>query len=223
MFVFKKPYITFCVAVIVASSVWSSASMLRDMDSLWVHSILKSTRWVSEHRGFILILRKKQTKWTSFISSFSPESRLSKVTCLTILWAASSSWRGSLKGKCGSRWDSDVPFSDHSELVLLVQKWFYLYPQQNVYSGEKYGAVTLLTSYRRSDHRLRVEVLNAVNLLPMDSNGNNTQNRQNMCVWQLVKGKSNHSKFLNIDLKIGNCTFPVICSLLDFRLNHLLL
>lgn len=45
---------------------------------------------------------------------------------------------------------------------------------QHVYSGEKYGAVTLLTSYRRSDHRLRVEVLNAVNLLPMDSNGRST-------------------------------------------------
>ncbi|XP_068614263.1 protein unc-13 homolog D-like [Brachionichthys hirsutus] len=43
--------------------------------------------------------------------------------------------------------------------------------EQNVYSGEKYGAVTLLASYRRSDQRLRVEVLNAVNLLPMDSNG----------------------------------------------------
>ncbi|CAB1449037.1 unnamed protein product [Pleuronectes platessa] len=43
--------------------------------------------------------------------------------------------------------------------------------EQNVYSGEKYGAVTLLTSYRRSDQRLRVEVLNAVNLVPLDSNG----------------------------------------------------
>ncbi|KAM4623513.1 protein unc-13 homolog D [Polymixia lowei] len=43
--------------------------------------------------------------------------------------------------------------------------------EQKVYSGEKYGAVTLITSYRRSDHRLRVEVLNAANLLPMDSNG----------------------------------------------------
>ncbi|XP_041830237.1 protein unc-13 homolog D [Melanotaenia boesemani] len=43
--------------------------------------------------------------------------------------------------------------------------------EQKVFSGEKYGAVTLLTSYRRSDQRLRVEVLNAVNLLPMDSNG----------------------------------------------------
>ncbi|XP_056153133.1 protein unc-13 homolog D [Lampris incognitus] len=43
--------------------------------------------------------------------------------------------------------------------------------EQKVYSREKYGAVTLLTSYRRSDSRLRVEVLNAANLLPMDSNG----------------------------------------------------
>ncbi|XP_034426967.1 protein unc-13 homolog D [Hippoglossus hippoglossus] len=43
--------------------------------------------------------------------------------------------------------------------------------EQNVYGGEKYGAVTLLTSYRRSDQRLRVEVLNAVNLIPLDSNG----------------------------------------------------
>ncbi|CAB1311816.1 unnamed protein product [Coregonus sp. 'balchen'] len=43
--------------------------------------------------------------------------------------------------------------------------------EQKVYSGEKYGAVTLKASYRRSDLRLRVEVLNAANLLPMDSNG----------------------------------------------------
>ncbi|XP_076024017.1 protein unc-13 homolog D [Genypterus blacodes] len=43
--------------------------------------------------------------------------------------------------------------------------------EQNVCCGEKYGAVTILTSYRRSDQRLMVEVLNAVGLLPMDSNG----------------------------------------------------
>ncbi|XP_010780045.1 protein unc-13 homolog D-like, partial [Notothenia coriiceps] len=43
--------------------------------------------------------------------------------------------------------------------------------EQKVYNGEKYGAVTLLASYRRSDQRLRIEVLNAMNLLPMDSNG----------------------------------------------------
>uniref|UniRef100_A0A3Q3VX94 Uncharacterized protein n=1 Tax=Mola mola TaxID=94237 RepID=A0A3Q3VX94_MOLML len=53
----------------------------------------------------------------------------------------------------------------------LIEKFFERKIwEQNVYCGEKYGAVTLLTSYRRSDHRLRVEVLNAVNLLPMDSN-----------------------------------------------------
>ncbi|CAL8304632.1 unnamed protein product [Lota lota] len=43
--------------------------------------------------------------------------------------------------------------------------------EQNVYGVERYGAVTLRISYRRSDHRLCVEVLNAVNLIPMDSNG----------------------------------------------------
>ncbi|XP_054454454.1 protein unc-13 homolog D [Anoplopoma fimbria] len=43
--------------------------------------------------------------------------------------------------------------------------------EQKVNSSEKYGAVTLMASYNRSDQRLRVEVLNAVNLLPMDSNG----------------------------------------------------
>ncbi|KAI1896697.1 hypothetical protein AGOR_G00097430 [Albula goreensis] len=43
--------------------------------------------------------------------------------------------------------------------------------EQKVYSGEKYGAITLIGSYSRSDQRLHIEVLNAVNLLPMDSNG----------------------------------------------------
>ncbi|XP_037547122.1 protein unc-13 homolog D [Nematolebias whitei] len=54
----------------------------------------------------------------------------------------------------------------------LVEKFFKRkITEQRNYSGEKYGAVTLLTSYRKSDQKLRVEVLNAVNLLPMDSNG----------------------------------------------------
>ncbi|KAL4648069.1 hypothetical protein GN956_G8309 [Arapaima gigas] len=43
--------------------------------------------------------------------------------------------------------------------------------KQKAYDGEKYGAVTLITSYKRSDQKLHVEVLNAVNLIPMDSNG----------------------------------------------------
>uniref|UniRef100_A0A8C1P3S8 Unc-13 homolog D (C. elegans) n=2 Tax=Cyprinus carpio TaxID=7962 RepID=A0A8C1P3S8_CYPCA len=36
---------------------------------------------------------------------------------------------------------------------------------------QKYGAVTLITSYKRSENKLHVEVLNAVNLIPLDSNG----------------------------------------------------
>ncbi|XP_017271621.1 protein unc-13 homolog D isoform X2 [Kryptolebias marmoratus] len=54
----------------------------------------------------------------------------------------------------------------------LVEKFFKRkIAEQKSYTGEKYGAVTLLTSYRESDQKLRVEVLNAVNLLPMDTNG----------------------------------------------------
>uniref|UniRef100_A0A3B3WM14 Unc-13 homolog D (C. elegans) n=1 Tax=Poecilia mexicana TaxID=48701 RepID=A0A3B3WM14_9TELE len=54
----------------------------------------------------------------------------------------------------------------------LIEKFFKRKISEQVnYQGEKYGAVTLLTSYRRSDQRLHIEVLNAVSLLPMDSNG----------------------------------------------------
>uniref|UniRef100_A0A8C3SEU4 Unc-13 homolog D n=1 Tax=Chelydra serpentina TaxID=8475 RepID=A0A8C3SEU4_CHESE len=38
-------------------------------------------------------------------------------------------------------------------------------------SAEKYGAVTIKALYRPSEQKLRVEVLNAVNLIPLDSNG----------------------------------------------------
>lgn len=38
-------------------------------------------------------------------------------------------------------------------------------------SSEKYGAVTIKALYRPSEQKLRVEVLNAVNLIPLDSNG----------------------------------------------------
>ncbi|RVE59203.1 hypothetical protein OJAV_G00186240 [Oryzias javanicus] len=54
----------------------------------------------------------------------------------------------------------------------IIEKFFQKKAsEQRTYSGEKYGAVTLRASYRRPDQRLRVEVLNAVNLIPMDSNG----------------------------------------------------
>ncbi|MEQ2272570.1 hypothetical protein XENORESO_000765 [Xenotaenia resolanae] len=54
----------------------------------------------------------------------------------------------------------------------LIEKFFKRkIVEQKDYSGEKYGAVTLATCYRRSDQRLHIEVLNAASLLPMDSNG----------------------------------------------------
>ncbi|KTF81334.1 hypothetical protein cypCar_00026970 [Cyprinus carpio] len=54
----------------------------------------------------------------------------------------------------------------------LIEKFFERKVwEQKVFNGEKYGAVTLITSYKRSENKLHVEVLNAVNLIPLDSNG----------------------------------------------------
>ncbi|KAI5607458.1 protein unc-13-like D, partial [Silurus asotus] len=54
----------------------------------------------------------------------------------------------------------------------LIEKFFERKVwEQKVCHGEKYGAVTLITSYKRSESKLHVEVLNAVNLIPLDSNG----------------------------------------------------
>ncbi|XP_048343654.1 protein unc-13 homolog D isoform X2 [Sphaerodactylus townsendi] len=54
----------------------------------------------------------------------------------------------------------------------LIQKYFSARIQeQTETNSEKYGAVTIKASYRHSEQKLRVEVLNAVNLLPLDSNG----------------------------------------------------
>ena len=36
---------------------------------------------------------------------------------------------------------------------------------------EKYGAVTIKAMYRLSEQKLHIDVLSAMNLLPMDSNG----------------------------------------------------
>ncbi|NXH15936.1 UN13D protein, partial [Bucco capensis] len=54
----------------------------------------------------------------------------------------------------------------------LIQKYFSnRIQQQRDASWEKYGAVTIKALYRPSEQKLRVEVLNAVNLIPLDSNG----------------------------------------------------
>ncbi|XP_015674548.1 protein unc-13 homolog D [Protobothrops mucrosquamatus] len=54
----------------------------------------------------------------------------------------------------------------------LIEKYFSArIQQQEEATPEKYGAVTIKAFYRHSEQKLYVEVLNAVNLLPMDSNG----------------------------------------------------
>ncbi|XP_030317636.1 protein unc-13 homolog D isoform X3 [Calypte anna] len=54
----------------------------------------------------------------------------------------------------------------------LIQKYFSNRIQQQLDSNsEKYGAVTIKALYCPSEQKLRVEVLNAVNLIPLDSNG----------------------------------------------------
>ncbi|KAL7869518.1 hypothetical protein AOLI_G00135060 [Acnodon oligacanthus] len=54
----------------------------------------------------------------------------------------------------------------------LIEKFFERKIwEQKVCHGEKYGAVTLIVSYTRSEEKLHVEVLNAIKLIPLDSNG----------------------------------------------------
>ncbi|XP_052543608.1 protein unc-13 homolog D isoform X1 [Tympanuchus pallidicinctus] len=54
----------------------------------------------------------------------------------------------------------------------LIQKYFSNRIQEQLgISSEKYGAVTIKALYRPSEQKLRVEVLNAANLIPLDSNG----------------------------------------------------
>ncbi|XP_071620065.1 protein unc-13 homolog D isoform X2 [Heliangelus exortis] len=54
----------------------------------------------------------------------------------------------------------------------LIQKYFSNRIQQQLdTNSEKYGAVTIKALYCPSEQKLRVEVLNAVNLIPLDSNG----------------------------------------------------
>uniref|UniRef100_A0A8C6YKE7 Unc-13 homolog D n=1 Tax=Naja naja TaxID=35670 RepID=A0A8C6YKE7_NAJNA len=54
----------------------------------------------------------------------------------------------------------------------LIEKYFSArIQQQEEATPEKYGAVTIKAFYRHSEQKLYIEVLNAVNLLPMDSNG----------------------------------------------------
>ncbi|KAM4664485.1 protein unc-13 homolog D isoform 2-T2 [Discoglossus pictus] len=53
----------------------------------------------------------------------------------------------------------------------LIERYYgHRIQQQAESSSEKYGAVTVKASYRQAEQKLRVEILNAVNLMPLDSN-----------------------------------------------------
>ncbi|XP_007482696.2 protein unc-13 homolog D isoform X2 [Monodelphis domestica] len=54
----------------------------------------------------------------------------------------------------------------------LIQRYFSNRIQQQAdTSSEEFGAITIKASYRLSEQKLRIEVLSASNLLPLDSNG----------------------------------------------------
>uniref|UniRef100_A0A674JQ51 Unc-13 homolog D n=1 Tax=Terrapene triunguis TaxID=2587831 RepID=A0A674JQ51_9SAUR len=70
---------------------------------------------------------------------------------------------------CGLPTDALHITSDSRNRRTLVS--VLLLASQLEISSEKYGAVTIKALYRPSEQKLRIEVLNAVNLIPLDSNG----------------------------------------------------
>lgn len=67
--------------------------------------------------------------------------------------------------------EQDLGLCSSSTRKLIERYYQQKIQQQQDFSAEKYGAVTVKVSYRQSEQKLRVEILNAVNLLPLDSNG----------------------------------------------------
>ncbi|XP_075135191.1 protein unc-13 homolog D [Leptodactylus fuscus] len=68
--------------------------------------------------------------------------------------------------------EQDLVICSSSTRKLIERYYQQKIQQQQGSSAEKYGAVTVKVSYRQSEQKLHVEILNAVNLLPLDSNGN---------------------------------------------------
>ncbi|XP_069608149.1 protein unc-13 homolog D isoform X1 [Ranitomeya imitator] len=67
--------------------------------------------------------------------------------------------------------DQDLDLCSSSTRKLIERYYQQKIQQQQGSTAEKYGAVTVKVSYRQSEQKLHVEILNAVNLLPLDSNG----------------------------------------------------
>ncbi|XP_075033914.1 protein unc-13 homolog D isoform X2 [Mixophyes fleayi] len=68
--------------------------------------------------------------------------------------------------------EQDLDLCSSSTRRLIERYYQQKIAQQQGTTTEKYGAITVKASYRLSEQKLRVEILNAVNLLPLDSNGN---------------------------------------------------
>ncbi|XP_040294742.1 protein unc-13 homolog D isoform X1 [Bufo bufo] len=67
--------------------------------------------------------------------------------------------------------EQDLELCSSSTRKLIERYYQQKIQQQYGSSAEKYGAVTVKVSYRQSEQKLHVEILNAANLLPLDSNG----------------------------------------------------
>ncbi|XP_073464241.1 protein unc-13 homolog D isoform X1 [Aquarana catesbeiana] len=67
--------------------------------------------------------------------------------------------------------EQDLDLCSCSTRKLIERYYQQKIHQQHGASSEKYGAVTVKASYRQSEQKLRVEILNAVNLIPLDSDG----------------------------------------------------
>ena len=173
--------------------------MLREMDFLWIHSTLKSTRWeritcFHSDQSEIVWEKQKKTEWKHTINNEICFLSVQKLKAHLTHHSLSSSQlveKFLEKKICEQVRQPPASCSSVQKCVNLCKSICSnsvsasLHIRQKVYSGEKYGAVTLLTSYRRSDQKLSVEVLNAVNLLPMDSNGEPSQYNHNHNHWHM--------------------------------------
>ncbi|XP_029456342.1 protein unc-13 homolog D isoform X2 [Rhinatrema bivittatum] len=67
--------------------------------------------------------------------------------------------------------ESELELCSSSSRELIQEYFSKRIQQQDATTAEKYGAVTVKVAYCHSEQKLRVEILNAVNLIPLDSNG----------------------------------------------------
>ncbi|KAJ7316035.1 hypothetical protein JRQ81_002197 [Phrynocephalus forsythii] len=127
------------------------------LELLWNHTLDLLQGAVNQQAGSLRYFRKLQFALQSLELCFHAEGcGLSKETLHTTAFMALEK-------------ELDLCSSTSRK---LIQKYFIArIQQQKEATPEKYGAVTIKALYRLSEQKLRIEVLNAVNLLPMDSNG----------------------------------------------------